>query len=345
MTVVDDILLDDGAPPIDQARVPGGLSEYKTRVLPGGALIEFELAPAGYITKDGEIRRKDHRAYYFTPAAVDCCDCDGDGRVPGKREGTTKKCPACKGTGAGARRTRLPSVTTLLDAICPKPGIPPWSEARGIEGAVEAVRRGLIDPYDEASAAMAVDVVRASRLGADRARDTAAERGLNVHACLEHYMRTGEPPNPADHPVEHWGFLRAMTRWLLKTAPEPNTAEIEQLVAHPDHGYAGRLDLRVRCGGLLVTFDAKTQERGGIYLGAHLQVNLYERAAIHCGADPADLLKVVVFAADGEYREMAADHRPELIDAALAFYREAKPVDALCASTNRAEIESRKAIL
>lgn len=323
--------------------VPGALSECKTRTLPDGALIEFEQAPYGWLTKAGERRRKDHRAYYYTPAAAICDSCD-EGRVPGKRPGTTKQCPKCKGTGDGAKRVRLPSVTTLLDAICPKAGIPPWAEARGIEGAIEAVRLGLIDPHDLASAAMAVEVVRANQLGADRARDKAADRGLNVHACLEHYMRTGAPPNPADHPPEHWGYLRAMTRFLLKTDPEPESAEVEQLVVHPELGYAGRMDLRARSRGLLIAYDAKTQERGGIYLGAHLQVNLYEQAEVHCGGDPADLLKVVVFAANGEFDEMAADHRPELLDAALDFYREAKPVESLCSSRNRAQIEARKAV-
>jgi hypothetical protein len=319
----------------------GALLEHRTRTLPDGALIEFEAAPAGWLMLSGERRRKDHRAYYYTPAERPCGECEA-GRIQGKRAGTTKQCPTCKGTGSGAKRVRLPSVTTLLDAICPKPGIPPWSEARGIEGAVEAVKRGLINPDDPYSADEAVGIVRGNRLGADRARDTAAERGLNVHACLEHYMRTGHPPDPADHPPEHWGYLQAMTRWLLDVDPGPEGASIEQLVAHPELGYAGRLDLRARCGGLLITFDAKTQERGGIYLGAHLQVNLYERGEVFCGGEPADLLKVVVFAANGEYREMAADHRPELIEAALSFYREAKPVDSLCASHNRAEYMARK---
>lgn len=328
-------------PPPDQ--VPGALLEHKTRTLPDGALIEFERAPAGYLTEKGEVRRKDHRAYFYTPGAAECEPCEGSGRVAGKRVNTTKKCPDCAGTGEAGKRTRLVSCTTLLDAICPKGGLPVWYEARGIEGTVEAVRLGLIDPHDQASAAMAVDVVREHRLGADRARDEAAGRGLNVHACLEHYLRTGEPPNPADHPVEHWGYLRGLTRFLLHANPEPDGAEVEQLVAHPELGYAGRLDFRARCGGLLVTYDAKTQERGGIYLGAHLQVNLYERAEVRCGGEPADLLKIVVFAANGEFREMAADHRPELTDAALDFYRECKPVDALCASANRFEIESRKA--
>jgi hypothetical protein len=268
----------------DPRTVPGALERMLRRELPDGAVIEFEEAPAGWLTKDGEIRRKDHRAYYFTPASSECGPCDGSGRVAGKRPNTTKQCPGCKGTGDPGRRTRKTSVTTALDAICPKPGLQPWYEARGIEGAIEAVRLGLIDPFDPASAAMAVDMVRSRRLGADRARDDAADRGLNVHACLEHYMLTGEPPNPADHPVEHWGYLRALTRALLLLDPEP--VAVEQLVCHPEDGYAGRLDLRARINGRLTTVDAKTQERGGIYMAAHAQVNLYERAASVAATSP-----------------------------------------------------------
>lgn len=325
---------------IDQSTVPGALQEVKARPLPDGSMIEFEFAPAGWLTKAGEPRKTDYRAYYWTPPITACEDCGGGGRVPGARANTTKRCPSCQGTGEAGKRTRLPSVTTLLDTICPKPGIPPWSEARGIEGTVEAIRRGLIDPYDEASAAMAVDVVRANRLGADRAKDDAAQRGLNIHALLEQYLRTGEPPNPADHQVEHWGYIRALTRWLLKYDPEP--VAIEQLVAHPEDGYAGRLDLRARVGGRLITYDAKTQERCGIYSTAHLQVNLYERAAIHCGDEPADGLVVVVFAADGEYDEMPADYPSSLVDAALTFARAVKPIDSFCESRNRRQREARK---
>lgn len=325
----------------DPATVPGALAEHKTRELDDGALIEFEFAPYGWLTTTGEPRRKDHRAYFFTPAAHACEPCQGTGRVPGKRAGTTKQCAVCKATGEGARRVRLPSVTTLLDAICPKPGIPPWSEARGIEGAIEAVQRGLIDPYDTASAAMAVDVVRANRLGADRARDEAASRGLNVHACLEQYSLTGDPPNPADHPVEHWGYLQALSRWLLHADPEP--VAIEQLVAHPDLGYAGRLDLRAHIGGLLTTVDLKTQENAGLYSTAHLQVGLYELAAQRCGDEPASLLTCVVVAANGEFREMPANHDPSVLAAALDYYAAIKPIDAMCAAANRVEREARKA--
>jgi hypothetical protein len=329
---------------IDPRRTPGALQTVKTRTLPDGGLIEFEFAPAGWLTQDGKPRQKDRRAYYFTPAAADCVVCSGSGRVAGKTA-TGKKCPACKGTGNASKRTRLPSVTTLLDAICPKGGLPPWSEARGIEGAIEAVRRGLINPVDPASVAMAVEIVRAERLGADRARDDAADRGLNVHDALEHYMRTGEPPQPHLILPEHHGYYQALVRWLLDYEPEPEA--VEELVVHPELGYAGRLDLRARLpkhGGVLATIDAKTQENGGIYLGAHAQVNLYERAAVRCGDEPAEHLLIVVFAANGDYRPMPADHPDAFTDAALAWIEHGRPVDAACERANNRERESRKAV-
>jgi hypothetical protein len=322
---------------IDPRLTPGALKETKSREVPDVGRIEFELAPAGWLTKDGNVRTKDWRAYYLVTG---CSGCEGAGRVPGKRDGTTRKCADCKGEGSARRR--LPSVTTLLDAICPKPGIPPWAEARGIEGAIEAVRRGLINPMDPASAENAVEIVRAERLGADRARDDAADRGLDVHDALEVYMRTGQPPQPHRILPEHHGYYQALVRWLLDHDPEPEA--VEELVVHPELGYAGRLDLRARIRGALTTVDAKTQEKAGIYLGAHAQVSLYERGAVRCGDEPADRLLVVVFAANGEYREMPADHPDAFTDAALAWIEHGRPVDLACARANGREREARKAV-
>jgi hypothetical protein len=241
------------------ALIPGALEETKTRTLDDGGLIEFEQAPAGWLTKDGAPRRAPWRAYFYTPAPFPCGDCTGSVRIPGARPETTKQCPACKGSGNSSRRTRLPSTTTLLDSICPKPGIPPWAEAHGIRGAIAAVRQGLIGQGDSPDDAVAI--VREHRLGADAAKKDAADRGINVHALLEEYLTTGAPPKLSGHPAEHRGYIVALTKWLLRTSPEP--LAIEQLVAHPEDGYAGRLDLRAMVGGRLITYDAKTQERAG----------------------------------------------------------------------------------
>lgn len=289
---------------VDLSTVPGAMQTTLSRTV-GGGLIEFEFAPAGWLTKAGEARLRDWRAYYLTK---------------------------------GGKRTRLPSVTTLLDSILPKAGLPPWAEARGIEGAIQAVRIGEIDPHDERVDAVAT--VRALRLGADRARDDAAGRGLNVHAVLERYAQTAEPPDLSDHPPEEWGYVQGLTRWLLHARPEP--LAIEQLVASAEHGYAGRLDLKARIGGLVTLVDLKTQASAGIYESAHLQARMYDIADRECGGEGCSQAIVVVVAENGEFREMpcAADERAVLC--ALDYYRALRPIASACQSANRVEREARR---
>lgn len=318
--------------------MPGGLEVQDRRELASGGVIEFEFAPAGWLTQDGLPRERDHRAYYWTPQA-DCVACAGTGRAPSeKRPDGTIKCKPCDGTGL-TKRQRMASVSTVLDCILPKPGLPPWAEARGIEGAIEAVRRDEINLAVHANDE-AVGIVRALRLGADRARDDAATRGLNVHDLLREYMQTGEAPTFSDHPIEQHGYIRALSRWLLATKLEPET--VEEMVCSPDDGYAGRTDLVARGDGFRIRFDAKTQERGGIYESAHVQVKLYDRAAVALGDEPADLLKVVVFAENGEFREMACMADDKAADCALAWWRAIKPVSSACEGANRIEREARR---
>lgn len=292
---------------VDLSTVPGAMEHALTREVPDG-LIEFEEAPVGWLTKKGEPRQAPWRAYFWTPT--------------------------------DDKRVRFPSTTTVLDSILPKQGLPPWAEREGIRGTIEALRLGLIGP--DTTPEEAVEIVRKNKLGADGAKKEAADRGLNVHALLEAYMRTGEAPKLNEHPEAHRGYIQALVRWLLKTDPEP--LSVEELVVNPEDGYAGRLDLRAMIGGLLVTCDAKTQERGGIYEGAHYQVCLYERGAVRCGAEPADRKMVVVFAANGEFREMAADHDEWRIDAALAHYRAGKPIASMCTSANLLEKKAREVV-
>jgi hypothetical protein len=289
---------------VEQSSIPGGMERTLSRVVPDG-LIEFEEAPVGYLTKAGEPRKTPWRAYFWTPT-------DG-------------------------KRARFPSTTTLLDAICPKPGIPPWSEERGIEGAMAALEQGNLSIAS--SPAEAIATVRRLKLGADAAKQEAAERGLGVHTPLEEYMRTGVAPSLAGRPEHHHGYIVAMTNWLLTRNPEP--VAVEEIVVNPENGYAGRLDLRAMIDGQLVTVDAKTQAKAAIYRQAHWQVGMYERGAVRCGDEPADRKLIVVFAADGKWREMESDLDDWQLDAALAYWRACKPIDSACESANRAERAAR----
>jgi hypothetical protein len=278
---------------------------HKERQVSDG-LIEFEHCPVGTLTKKGEPRKTDWRAYHWTP-------------TDGKRE-------------------RMVSVSTVLDAIMPKPGLVPWSEAAGARGVMRAIGLGEVDPLED-SPDTAVRKMRSLRLGADAARDEAADRGIDIHALLEAYARTGTAPNPADFPSDRHGYIRALTRWLLHADPEP--VAIEELVCSPEDGYAGRMDLIARSRGKLVAFDAKTSAKGQVFPGAHAQLRLYVKAHVRCGGEIPDESRIVAFAADGQFREM--DCASIDIGKALQWYSALKPVNSACEAQNRVEREARKA--
>lgn len=292
----------------DASTIPGGFRDYVRRDLPDGGLLEFEFAPAGYLTKADTVRRSDWRAYQYTPP--------------------------------GGKRVRMTSVTTLLAAIIPKGGLPIWAEARGIEGAVAAVRQGLINPADETQ--NVVDVVRANRLGADRARDEAADRGVSVHALLEAWSLAGTPPSPQDFHQEDRGYVQALSKWILKANPEP--VEVEQIVVSPADGYAGRVDLKARVDGMLGTVDLKTAVKGATYASVHLQMGMYARADEACGGEPSEFKRAVILSPDGSFREQECMADDRAIDTALAYYAMLGPIDRACQNANRAERVTRDAV-
>lgn len=319
----------------DESLVPGGMAVRKERRLPGGYLVQFEWAPVGYLKRDGEPRSDEWRAYYLS-AGPTCAACEGSGRTPStKREGATVKCKSCDGTGT-PKRERVQSVTTICDAILPKDGLPPWSERMGITGAMRAMRAGLLTAM--MSDEDAVQVVRGGGMGADRARDEAADRGLDVHAILEAFMLTGTPPNPAQHPEPHRPFIRGLVRWIVKMQSfggiEP--VAVETLVADPERGYAGRLDLLARTAAGLTLIDLKTQQDGCIYESAHVQARLYADAEERYGEHRIDHAIVVVVDGRGGYREMDLCADSDLTAHALDYYRRLKPLAAGCDSQNRA---------
>jgi len=280
---------------------PGAMQTRLERRLPVG-MVTFEEAPAGWLTKAGTPRKEQWRRYHYTPSPVE-----------------------------SSKRTQLPSVTTICGAVIPKDGLPPWYEQHGIVGAVEAVRRGLIDldtPDEEA-----VRAVRAAKLGGDGARDEAAGRGINLHQILQTYMESGRAPNPVDHPHEHRPYIKGLARWLVTVRPEP--VAIEFLVCDPERRYAGRADLLARIGPKLTLVDLKTNPRGAIFESAHLQVKLLRQAEERYGDHLIDDELLVSLDAKGGYREMQSVASMTLAERALDFYVEVKNLCSECDSANR----------
>jgi hypothetical protein len=286
------------------SQIPGAFETHLIRETPIG-LIEFESAPSGFLLKSGELRKADWRAYYHTPIEE-------------------------------TKRKRLVSVTTWGDVVHPK-NLSYFGEEHGVYGAAEVFRRGQ-DWSDEHDL---LSLVRSQKLGVDAARDRAASRGLDMHAVLESYMLTGTVPNPSDFAPEIVGYYQALSRWLLKADPEP--VHVELLVASPDDGYAGRLDLVAKIGGLKCLADLKTQERGQSYRGHHYQLAAYRRGMFKCGDGWPDRSMIVVLAADGGFREIDCQVTDPMLSTALAFYRDAVGIDRACEKANKIEREARRA--
>jgi hypothetical protein len=230
------------------------------------------------------------------------------------------------------KRQRLTSVTTLIDQILPKPALVPWAERETAEGMLTLLRAGELHP--SLTAAEALAAMREAKIGAEGVRTTAARRGVDVHALLERYARDGTWADPVGLlDVDDYPYAHALNDWLRANRPEPH--EIEQLVADPEHGYAGRLDLIATIDGQRTLVDLKTSEKAAIWDAAHLQTRLYHRAAMVCGSDPCDRILLVVVAKDGTWREMDCLMTDRGAQDALRYARALKPVTAACAAANR----------
>jgi hypothetical protein len=167
------------------------------------------------------------------------------------------------------------------------------------------------------------EFLRASGRGVDAISQRAMSRGTAIHALLDEYLTTGDVPNPADQAAELRPFLRGALRWLLDTERQGMVVEAtERIVAHPEHLYGGRLDLRMKLrDGLPRVVDFKTNERGRVYGSHHYQPMAYGFADEACGEEPIVQGLVVAFGADGSYEQRVALAKAEDFLAILNAYR------------------------
>lgn len=221
-------------------------------------------------------------------------------------------------------RRRLPSYSTIVNVLA-KRALLDWYEQKGIESALELERAGRLAHVSIADAAA---VMRANKLGARAHLKEAQDRGLNLHALLEHYARTGEPPNPAEHPDEQRGYIRALVSWLLYAERRGIAFEdVERIVAHPAHGYAGRMDVRARMNDYPLVIDLKTNRHGRVFTDHHYQPVAYAVADEACGAEPVHDCLIVAIGPDGAYDEMRSCASPADWLAVLDTYKRASELD------------------
>lgn len=177
-------------------------------------------------------------------------------------------------TAPGAkRRTRLPSVTTILKGTWPR------------------------------SAALQAWIDRQADGGAERKSD-GAERGKAVHDYIERSLRTGVPAPVEHYPAEYHGYLTGAAGFLWDFDPWPAPDGVERLVCHPERRYAGRLDLIADLAdrrGASTLLDFKSNPKGAIYPEAHAQTTAYVEADERCGAPRVERVLLVGISEDGEY--------------------------------------------
>lgn len=255
-----------------------------TAVAAAPGLVVRDLGDHGYVTfQDGEGRK---RAYHHKTTLAD-------------------------------KGRRLTSVTTVLGCL-EKRALYAWHEAKGAEGAVLAARAGELDVAG-CEPSEAIQTVRALGLGADAAKKQAADRGLDVHGALELWATTGALPAAGDLRMDARPYLQGLARWLLAADPVP--VKVEEIVCHPDLGYAGRYDLLADIGGVRALVDLKTSRSGRPYPEAHTQLRAYWQAENAVGVDGIDQAFAVGVSPDGGFAVESCCAPVDAFEKVLAVYR------------------------
>lgn len=161
-----------------------------------------------------------------------------------------------------ARKTNaLPSVTNLLSVVA-KPGLDAWRIEQGIMSALTLPRLDG-EPLDDFAHRVVQDMGEQVR--------SAADLGSAIHAAIEVYLQTGEPPENPDvlrlfEPVKHWIDDHIERIGLVET-----------VAVHPQLGYAGRIDLvaKLRHAGSWAVIDFKSQRMKSDKKG-HFTATFYE---------------------------------------------------------------------
>jgi hypothetical protein len=187
----------------------------------------------------------------------------------------------------GARRERLTSVTTILRATWPKPGLLEWYAREGA--------------------------------GVDTALEKASARGRSVHHFVEHFMTTGDLLDFDFYPPEYAPYLTGAARFLWEKNPMP--LAVERLVAYPELGYAGRLDLIALMDGEPTLLDFKSNPSGRIYPEAHVQAHAYRIAEKRCTGAEVEATSLVAIAEDGTYRVQRGADASKMWGAVLDFHK------------------------
>jgi hypothetical protein len=214
-------------------------------------------APEEVFDRNGVRRSKDGRPY----VKVHCGGCDGGGRVPGVRAGTTKNCPTCKGKG-NAKEVVYTRCTSFVGVLESRQNLEAWQRRITLLGlAVDGTLWADLlacDPDDRDAIDRIAD--RAFEIGDGHA---AAQKGTDLHLLSEAVDEGGPfaiPASLADR-VDMAAYARARDRHRLRFT------DAEVFVVQDDLKIGGTFDRRAiwpdhhtvcSCPAEAVIFDLKT---------------------------------------------------------------------------------------
>lgn len=211
---------------------------------------------------------------------------------------------------------RYPSVTSILAAAIPKPGLVNWAAKTVARETVDRLAELAHDPRGK-------DAIVAELASAPtRRRDAAGARGDNLHAFAEAVV-LGQPtpePTPTEEP-----YVAALLRWLEDRQPE---FELSEATVYSDrYGYAGRLDWVARIGERVILGDYKSG--GRIYPEMGLQLVAYANADVVVVGDeerpmPAIDAGMILHVTPDGYTEHEVDVSPAALAPFLSALEVAK---------------------
>jgi hypothetical protein len=218
---------------------------------------------------------------------------------------------------------RLTGVTTVIQPWDFRPdSLMRWVERLTLEGVVRGFEGQTIprDPH------VLRQLLENKELRWEQIRDEAGKSGTNVHEKVFHALAHGEEiPSLADVAEAERKKAQGVLKWW--SLREPEVLQAEQVVCSPEHGFAGRLDLRARIKDPLRPgigiVDLKTG--GFISNKAIVQPAGYDLGCLHSGLadEPADWYLILQVDDDGNFREIwsPATHA-DFLDS-LRIYRRA----------------------
>jgi hypothetical protein len=193
-----------------------------------------------------------------------------------------------------------------------------WGQGVGVAG-YHALSQDPDLPLETTTPDKVVELLKVHKLTTNHVRDTAAQRGTDVHALAEHWVQTKEVPQGD-------GYEESLRNFIETEKVRP--LEAETLVGSRKFAYAGTHDLIARFPRLdsigLIDYKSKTKPLKGkasAYEQHHLQLRGYEDARQEMGYEATEFQAVVNLYPDGEYAIVQGRATSEQWQAAIAAYR------------------------